>query len=296
MGRISGKLKKTAVMLAAAGAILLVSPFTAAANQQKTGPGIELDRETERQQEAETAQEAESLGQAQESPEIENQEQVQTEELPEIKTVYQAFMAGSGWSEEYGDNFECAKAGDYLTGLKATLQGQPEGMSGTLTYQVNVSGSGWQPWVENMAETGSTEGGAALEAVKMELTGELKENYDIYYMVYQNGAWTDWAANGNPAGQEGVGLRADGIRMSVTKKGQTPPAEPEKIPGPVLPAGVDPNRPMVALTFDDGPKASVTNRILNSLEACGGRATFFMVGTNINQGTAPTIQRMVSLN
>ena len=99
----------------------------------------------------------------------------------------------------------------------------------------------------------------------------IKENYDIYYMVYQNGTWTDWAVNGIPAGQEGVGLRADGIRMSVTKKGQAPPAEPEKLPGPILPAGVDPSRPMVALTFDDGPKVSVTNRILNSLEACGGR-------------------------
>lgn len=292
MGRITGKVRKAAIMLAAAGAIWLVSPFTAMADQQKTGAGIELEQTAGEGQAAET----ESGEQAQESAEAENQEQSRIDELPELETVCQTFFAGSGWSEEYGDNFECARAGDYLAALKATLQGQPEGMSGTLSYQVNVSGLGWQPWAENMAETGSAEGGAALEAVRMELTGELKENYDIYYMIYQNGAWTDWAVNGSTAGQEGVGLRADGIRMSITKKGQAPPAEPEKLPGPILPAGVDPNRPMVALTFDDGPKASVTNRILNSLEACGGRATFFMVGTNINGGTAPTIQRMVSLN
>ncbi len=287
MGKISKKMRKVAMILATAGAIWLASPFTAAADEQKAGPGIELEQGAEEETAAETGGQEELQAE---------QEELQVDQLPDLETVCQAFMAGSGWSEEYGDNFECVRAGDYLTALKATLQGQPEGMSGTLTYQVNVSGLGWQPWAENMAETGNTEGGAALEAVKMELTGELKENYDIYYMVYQNGTWTDWAVNGIPAGQEGVGLRADGIRMSVTKKGQAPPAEPEKLPGPILPAGVDPSRPMVALTFDDGPKVSVTNRILNSLEACGGRATFFMVGTNINKGTSPTIQRMVSLN
>ena len=88
----------------------------------------------------------------------------------------------------------------------------------------------------------------------------------------------------------------DGIRMAVTRKGENPPAEPEKLPSQMLPAGVDPNRPMVALTFDDGPKASVTNRILNSLEANGGRATFFMVGSNVTAGNIPTIQRMAAMN
>lgn len=44
---------------------------------------------------------------------------------------------------------------------------------------------------------------------------------------------------------------------------------------------IDPERPMVALTFDDGPRAAVTNRILKSLEEVGGRATFFMVGSNV---------------
>lgn len=47
------------------------------------------------------------------------------------------------------------------------------------------------------------------------------------------------------------------------------------------PGWIDPEQPMVALTFDDGPRASVTNRILKSLEEAGGRATFFMVGSNV---------------
>lgn len=43
----------------------------------------------------------------------------------------------------------------------------------------------------------------------------------------------------------------------------------------------DPDKPMVALTFDDGPKGENTLRILNALAKVDGRATFFMVGTNI---------------
>lgn len=288
-----------AAVFAAVGTLLFLSPARTWAAEDEIGPGIALEQTLPEQDTAEetAAQpEAEQTEAAVQEQSQEGQEQVPAGELPEIQSVYQAFFAGSGWSEEYGDNFECARAGDYTTALKASLRGQPEGLSGTLTYQVNVSGQGWQPWAENMAEAGSTVAGTVLESVKMDLTGDLKEYYDIYYMVYQNGAWTEWAANGNPAGREGEGLRMDGIRMAVTRKGENPPAEPEKLPSQMLPAGVDPNRPMVALTFDDGPKASVTNRILNSLEANGGRATFFMVGSNITAGNIPTIQRMAAMN
>lgn len=44
---------------------------------------------------------------------------------------------------------------------------------------------------------------------------------------------------------------------------------------------VDPNRPMIALTFDDGPGPG-TLRILKALEAVDGRATFCMVGDRVN--------------
>ena len=50
---------------------------------------------------------------------------------------------------------------------------------------------------------------------------------------------------------------------------------------------------MIALTFDDGPRASVTNRILDSLSQYGGRATFFMVGTNVPHN-GDVIRRMVA--
>ena len=57
---------------------------------------------------------------------------------------------------------------------------------------------------------------------------------------------------------------------------------------------VNPNKPMVALTYDDGPYAPATNRILDALEKCGGRATFFVVGSRIAT-YADCIRREASL-
>jgi len=42
---------------------------------------------------------------------------------------------------------------------------------------------------------------------------------------------------------------------------------------------IDPNKPMVALTFDDGPSPEYTPEILKALRDNNARATFFVLGT-----------------
>ncbi len=44
---------------------------------------------------------------------------------------------------------------------------------------------------------------------------------------------------------------------------------------------VDPDKPMVALTYDDGPYAPATNSIIKTLKKNGARATFFIVGSRV---------------
>lgn len=46
--------------------------------------------------------------------------------------------------------------------------------------------------------------------------------------------------------------------------------------------GINPKKKMVALTYDDGPYTPVTNKILDTLEKYGGRATFFVVGSRVS--------------
>ncbi len=213
------------------------------------------------------------------------------ETLPEasgegLQVSYSAYASGQGWSTASDNQPLSGAAGTWLTAMKANLVQIPEGLSIGIRYQVNLSGSGWLDWAADGAELGGAAGEMPLEAVRMELTGQGASAYDLYYKVYQNGTWTDWALNGAAAGTEGAGLRVDGIRVSVTAKGE---GAPEDVQGGFH---IDPSKPMIALTFDDGPRAAVTNRILDSLKANSGRATFFMVGSSVNSNR-DVIARMV---
>ncbi len=70
-----------------------------------------------------------------------------------------------------------------------------------------------------------------------------------------------------------------------------PPASPEhtvpEAPEVLIPEEsstarvIDPEKPMVALTFDDGPHPTNTDALLDILEANGATATFFQVGQNL---------------
>ena len=50
---------------------------------------------------------------------------------------------------------------------------------------------------------------------------------------------------------------------------------------------IDPTKPMIALTFDDGP-SEYTQRILDTLEKYGCHATFCMVGNRMGQMPRPS--------
>ena len=55
---------------------------------------------------------------------------------------------------------------------------------------------------------------------------------------------------------------------------------------------VDPDKPMVALTFDDGPSKKYTASILDSLKEHNASATFFVLGSNA-ENAPELLQRMI---
>ncbi len=68
----------------------------------------------------------------------------------------------------------------------------------------------------------------------------------------------------------------------------------------VMGSNIDRNKPMVALTFDDGPAfkyngSNSTQRILSVLEKYGARATFFMVGDRVSKETEYLLKRELEL-
>ena len=54
---------------------------------------------------------------------------------------------------------------------------------------------------------------------------------------------------------------------------------------------LDPSKPTIALTFDDGPNTTTTMEILDLLEKYQVRASFFLIGTNINDESAKSVKR-----
>ena len=54
---------------------------------------------------------------------------------------------------------------------------------------------------------------------------------------------------------------------------------------------IDPTKPVIALTFDDGPNNTTTLAVLDLLEKYQVRASFFLVGNNITESTENVIRR-----
>lgn len=58
---------------------------------------------------------------------------------------------------------------------------------------------------------------------------------------------------------------------------------------------LDPSKPTIAITFDDGPNATTTMEVLDILEKYQVRASFFLIGTNINEESAKSVKRAFDL-
>ncbi len=233
---------------------------------------VRKQKEKKTAAEASSIQESESIAEAEAESQAAEEDAKYRETLPDMGAIYGIAVNNVGWSHFFADNsYSMAPNGSFITAIRATLNGQPEGMSGTIRYKVNLSGTGWLDWTEDGNEAGDSAGTTPLEGIAMELTGDLGRYYQVLYSVLQDSQWTDWVSDGAEAGAVGVGLHVDGVRISVVKK----------TGGEVYAGNIDPTRPMVALTYDDGPSPTVTPRILKCLQDNGGRATFFMVGKQV---------------
>lgn len=99
------------------------------------------------------------------------------------------------------------------------------------------------------------------------------------------------------SGRKKYYLNEDGVRVTgivyIGNKGYYFRKDGVYDPNVKVKSEVDVSKPMVALTFDDGPGA-YTNRLLNSLQANNAKATFFMVGTNVPR-YKNTVKRMANM-
>jgi len=114
-----------------------------------------------------------------------------------------------------------------MEALKVKLQNKKYG--GNIEYRTHIAQKGWQDWKKNGQTAGTTGEKLAMEAVRLKLTGELAEHYDIYYRVHsQSYGWLGWAKNGEIAGTAGLAKRMEAIQIKLVEKGGKAPGTSEK--------------------------------------------------------------------
>lgn len=95
-------------------------------------------------------------------------------------------------------------------------------------------------------------------------------------------------AQDSTSGTPAAGALRQGPSISVSAAGPVAPRPPRS---PSSYNSVNTSRPVLALTFDDGPHPELTPKLLDILRAEGVRATFYVIGRNVQ--TYPEIARRI---
>ncbi|MBQ3924213.1 MAG: polysaccharide deacetylase family protein [Firmicutes bacterium] len=134
----------------------------------------------------------------------------------------------------------------------------------------------------------------AMDAVKEAASDDYKDKLDdvdltkfVFTGSAEEGTFTFWFDAGVIAPAE-EGAKSVEVKASAFK---------DVIKDKLGENVIDPNKPMVAITYDDGPGEGTTAQILDILEENNAVATFFELGANVKnvEGAADLLKREVEL-
>ena len=130
-----------------------------------------------------------------------------------------------GWEEDWKKDGQTSGTEGQCKRLEAIQIKLPDGVSGSIEYRTHIQDIGWEKnWSKDGAKSGTEGQCKRLEAIQIRLTGEVAENYDVYYSVHaENFGWLGWAKNGEEAGTAGYGYRLEAIKIQLVTKGDNPP-------------------------------------------------------------------------
>jgi uncharacterized protein YjdB/N-acetylmuramoyl-L-alanine amidase len=137
---------------------------------------------------------------------------------------YRAHVSDVGWQSYVGESQTAGTTGQShaIEALQFSLADAK--YSGDIQCSAHVQDYGWQDYVSSGTISGTTGKSKRLEAIKIKLTGELANQYDVYYRVHsQDYGWLGWAKNGEAAGTKGYSKRAEAIEVRLVKKGEAAP-------------------------------------------------------------------------
>lgn len=142
---------------------------------------------------------------------------------------YRVHIQDIGWQSYRSDGLVAGTSGQSkrLEAINLNLgknyaDGSP--IIGGISYNVHIQNIGWQGIRSNGALAGTSGLSLRLEAININLTGEVAAKYDIYYRVHaENFGWMGWAKNGENAGTAGYAYRLEAIEVKLVPKGGAAP-------------------------------------------------------------------------
>lgn len=142
-----------------------------------------------------------------------------------MSVSYKVHRQDYDWEEDWKKDGQTSGTVGEAKRLEAIKIKLPDGVSGSIEYRTHIQDIGWEKnWSKDGAESGTVGQCKRLEAIQIRLTGEVAENYDVYYSVHaENFGWLGWAKNGEEAGTAGYGYRLEAIRIQLVTKGDKAP-------------------------------------------------------------------------
>ena len=149
-----------------------------------------------------------------------------------VNVEYRTHVQSFGWQGWKYNGVMSGTSGKAkrLEGINIKLTNKP--YSGSIVYTTHVQSIGWQgnennvnTWFRDGQMAGTSGHAKRLEAIRIALTGEMAEHYDVYYRVHaQTYGWLAWTKNGEAAGTAGLSKRLEGIQIVLVPKDGAAPA------------------------------------------------------------------------
>jgi uncharacterized protein YjdB len=132
--------------------------------------------------------------------------------------VYSSNVQDIGWQTSVLDGGTSGTVGQskQIEAIKISLKDAP--FNGDIIYSSQVQDYGWLNPVSNDSVSGTA--GKRMEAININLTGDMANYFDVYYRVHsQDYGWLGWAKDGMNAGTQGLAKRMEAIEIKLVPKG-----------------------------------------------------------------------------
>lgn len=149
-----------------------------------------------------------------ESGDINESISIPSENLPTVG--YSAYTGDCNWRKN-AENGEILgdKNGNRFRAIKVNLNN----CNGGIKYAAHFSDIGWSDFVNDCEICGSIDEASSIEAIKIELYGDIANLYNVYYCTYvKDQGWFGWAKNGEISGTTGGSLPITALRIVLVPK------------------------------------------------------------------------------